>query len=113
MAAFLLGQLTDVFVFQRMRKITGPRYLWLRATGSTLVSQFIDSFVVLFIAFSGTFSTTQILAIGVTNYIYKFAVAILLTPLIYAGHNIIDNYLGREHAMHMSDEAAAQSQNFL
>ncbi len=113
LAAFLLGQLTDVFVFQRMRKITGPRYLWLRATGSTLVSQFIDSFVVLFIAFSGTFSTTQILAIGVTNYIYKFAVAILLTPLIYAGHNIIDNYLGREHAMHMSDEAAAQSQNFL
>jgi len=113
LSAFLIGQFTDVFVFQRLRKITGPRYLWLRATGSTLVSQFIDSFVVLFIAFSGTFSATQILAIGVTNYIYKFIVAIVLTPLIYFGHNIIDNYLGHEHALHMSDEAASQSQKFL
>lgn len=113
LTAFLIGQLTDVFVFQRMRKITGPRYLWLRATGSTLVSQFIDSFVVLFIAFSGTFSTTQILAIGITNYIYKFLVAIVLTPLIYFGHTLIDNYLGREHAAVMADEAAAQSQKFL
>lgn len=113
LSAFLIGQLTDVFVFQRLRRITGPRMLWMRATGSTIVSQFIDSFVVLFIAFAGTFSTTQILAIGITNYIYKFAVAILLTPIIYLGHSVIDNYLGREHALRMSDEASAQSQKFL
>lgn len=113
LAAFLIGQLTDVFVFQRLRRITGPKMLWMRATGSTLVSQCIDSFVVLFIAFAGTFSTTQILAIGITNYIYKFVVAILLTPVIYLGHSLIDNYLGREHALRMSDEASAQSQNFL
>ena len=47
LAAFLLGQLVDVFVFHKMRKLTGNKMLWLRATGSTLVSQFIDSFVVL------------------------------------------------------------------
>jgi uncharacterized PurR-regulated membrane protein YhhQ (DUF165 family) len=68
---------------------------------------------VLFIAFAGTFTTTQILAIGITNYIYKFFVAILLTPLIYVGHSVIDKYLGREHAERMSDEASAQSQQFL
>jgi len=113
LAAFIIGQLTDSFVFQRLRRISGPKMLWLRATGSTLVSQFIDSFLVLFIAFAGTFSTTQIIAIGITNYIYKFGVAILLTPLIYFGHNIIDNYLGKEHALRMSDEATAQSQKFL
>ncbi len=113
LSAFLIGQLTDVFVFQRLKKITGPKMLWMRATGSTVVSQFIDSFVVLFIAFAGTFSAKQILAIGITNYIYKFLVAILLTPLIYLGHNIIDKYLGKEHALRMSDEATAQSQNFL
>ncbi len=113
LTAFLIGQLTDVFVFQKLRKITGPKKLWMRATGSTLVSQFIDSFVVLFIAFAGTFSTTQILAIGITNYLYKFVVAILLTPLIYLGHNVIDRYLGREHAQKMSDEASAQSHQFL
>ncbi len=113
LTAFLIGQLTDVFVFQRLRKITGPKKLWIRATGSTLVSQFIDSFVVLFIAFAGTFSTTQILAIGITNYLYKFVVAILLTPLIYLGHNVIDRYLGKEQAQKMSDDASAQSQQFL
>ena len=113
LTAFLIGQLIDVFVFQKLKAITGAKKLWMRATGSTLVSQFIDSFVVLFIAFAGTFSTTQILAIGVTNYIYKFVVAIALTPLIYIGHSIIDKYLGREHAQRLSDEASAQSQQFL
>ncbi len=113
LSAFLLGQLADVFVFQKLRKITGPAKLWLRATGSTLVSQLIDSFVVLFIAFYGTFPNGQILAIGITNYIYKFGIAILLTPLIYIGHNIIDKYLGKEHAQRMSDEASSQSQKFL
>jgi uncharacterized integral membrane protein (TIGR00697 family) len=87
--------------------------LWLRATGSTLVSQLIDSFVVLFIAFYGTFSTRQIIAIGITNYIYKFVVAIVLTPLIYVGHNIIDNYIGKEHAHKLSEEASSQSKKFL
>ena len=113
LAAFLLGQLADVFVFQKLRRITGHTKLWLRATGSTLVSQLLDSFVVLFIAFYGTFSNTQILAIGTTNYIYKFTVAILLTPLIYLGHTLINRYLGEEHANQMSEEASNQSQTFL
>lgn len=113
LSAFLLGQLVDVFVFQRLRKMTGTKKLWLRATGSTLVSQVVDSFVVLYIAFYGTFSNAQIIAIGITNYIYKFAAAILLTPLIYLGHNIIDRYLGKEHAERISDEAASQSNSFL
>lgn len=113
LAAFLLGQLVDVFVFQRLRKVTGPKMLWLRATGSTLVSQFVDSFVVLFIAFYGVFSNSQILAIGITNYIYKFFVALLLTPLIYIGHYFIDQYLGKENANRISQEAASQSQSFL
>lgn len=113
LAAFLLGQLVDVFVFQQLRKITGTKMLWLRATGSTLVSQLIDSFVVLFIAFYGTFTNNQIVAIGLTNYIYKFVVAILLTPLIYGGHYIIDRYLGKENAKNISEEAAHQSDTFL
>ncbi|MBS1488638.1 MAG: queuosine precursor transporter [Bacteroidetes bacterium] len=112
LAAFLLGQLIDVYVFQKLRKITGSKMLWLRATGSTLVSQFIDSFVVLYLAFYGTFTVSQITAIGITNYIYKFAVAILLTPLIYAGHYIIDRYLGKEEAEKLSEESAGQSGSF-
>ena len=115
LTAFLIGQLLDVFVFQQLRKFTGSKMIWLRATGSTLVSQFIDSFVVLIIAFYiwGDMSLNQVLAIGIINYIYKFAVAILLTPAIYLGHYLIDRYLGEELATQMTEEAAAGSSTFL
>ncbi len=112
LAAFLLGQLVDVFVFQKLRKVTGHRWLWLRATGSTVVSQLVDSFVVLFIAFYGVFSNHQIIAIAITNYIYKFGVAILLTPVIYLGHYAIDRYLGKENAARMTEHASRQSDGF-
>ena len=114
--AFLLGQLLDVFVFQKLRKYTGSKMIWLRATGSTLVSQLIDSFVVLFIAFyifgNPPWPFKQVLAVGVINYIYKFTVAIVLTPLLYLGHNIIDNYLGKKEATKMTEEAAGKSESF-
>lgn len=105
--AFLLGQLLDVFVFQKLRKITGSKMIWLRATGSTLVSQFIDSFVVLGVAFYifGNWSLQQIVAVGIINYIYKFSVAILLTPLLYLGHALIDRYLGKSLAQKMATDA--------
>lgn len=112
LTAFLLGQLVDVFVFQKLKRVTGNRMLWLRATGSTLVSQFIDSFVVLFIAFYGVFTHSQIVAIGITNYIYKFFIAIALTPVIYLGHYFIDRYLGKEQAAKISEEATEQSKGF-
>ena len=104
MVAFLVGQVLDVLIFHRIKKITGDKRIWLRATGSTLVSQFIDSFVVLFIAFyigkriqSGQgepWSLHQVLVTGTGNYIYKVAVAILLTPVIYGVHALIEKYLG-------------------
>ncbi|MEX2512398.1 MAG: queuosine precursor transporter [Cyclobacteriaceae bacterium] len=108
LVAFLLGQLLDVYVFQKLRKITGAKMIWLRATGSTLVSQFIDSFVVLGIAFYvfGNWSIQQIIAVGIINYLYKFSVAILLTPLLYLGHAWIDRYLGKEISQQMTKEAA-------
>ncbi|HET9486960.1 MAG TPA: queuosine precursor transporter [Chryseosolibacter sp.] len=112
LTAFLVAQLVDVFVFQKLRRLTGNRSLWLRATGSTLVSQIVDSFVVLFIAFYGVFPTDQIMAIGITNYLYKFSVAILLTPVIYLGHYTIDQYLGKENAAKISEDAARNSQGF-
>ncbi len=95
--AFLLGQLIDVWVFQRIRRWTGPHWLGLRATGSTLVSQFIDSFVVLYIAFvlgPQHWPISLFLAVGTVNYLYKGVVAVLATPVLYLVHNLIDRYLG-------------------
>jgi len=110
--AFLIGQLLDVVVFQKLRKFTGEKMIWLRATGSTLVSQLIDSFIVLILAFyilapeNSRWELSQVFSVGTINYIYKFVVAILLTPLIYLGHYLIDRYLGKEEAHRIKEEAA-------
>jgi hypothetical protein len=114
LTAFLLGQLIDVYVFQKLRAVTGPKMIWLRATGSTLVSQFIDSFVVLGIAFYvfGNWSLSQIAAVGLINYVYKFTVAMALTPVLYLAHGLIDRYLGKDLSEKMTEEAT-EDQSFL
>lgn len=107
LVAFLIGQLVDVTVFHYFRAITGSSKIWLRATGSTLVSQFIDSFVVLFIAFyiGAGWDIKLVLAIGLVNYIYKFLIAVFLTPLLYILHFLIDKYLGKELSEKLQYEA--------
>ena len=84
--AFLIGQLIDVAVFHRIRRATGERHVWLRATGSTAVSQLVDSFVVLYIAFvlgPQHWPISLFLAVSTVNYAYKMLAAIALIPLIY------------------------------
>ena len=112
--AFLVSQILDVFVFHKIKRVTGEGRIWLRATGSTLVSQLIDSFVVLFVAFyiaprvAGNiepWSLAQVMAICVGNYIYKFVVAVVLTPVIYGVHYIIEKYLGAATADQMKNAA--------
>jgi uncharacterized integral membrane protein (TIGR00697 family) len=112
LTAFLIGQLIDAFFFQKLKKWTGKKMLWVRATGSTLISQLIDSFVVLYIAFAGIFDGETLLGIAITNYMYKFVVAILLTPVIYFGHFMIDQYLGRENSERIAQEATDDSGKF-
>jgi uncharacterized integral membrane protein (TIGR00697 family) len=99
--AFLVGQLIDVRIFHAIRMRTGERHIWLRATASTFISQFIDSFVVLYIAFvigPQKWSTNLWLAVGTVNYAYKIAAAIALIPLIYLLRIAIDRWLGRDLA---------------
>jgi len=106
--AFLVGQIVDVFVFHRIKRLTGENKIWLRATGSTLISQFIDSFVVLYIAFvlgPQQWSMGLFLAVGTVNYVYKFLMALVLTPVIYLAHYLIDGYLGEGLAREMKEEA--------
>jgi len=97
LAAFLVSQLIDAYAFHYLKKLTGSKKLWFRATGSTVISQLIDSFVILFIAFFllGNWSMQQVLQVGLVQYTYKVSLAILLTPLIYLAHWIIDGYLGK------------------
>lgn len=107
LVAFLVGQVVDVLVFHRIKRWTGEGKIWLRATGSTLVSQFIDSFVVLIIAFyiGSDWDLVRVLAIGLVNYMYKFFMAVVLTPVIYLAHSAIDSYLGEKVANRLKKQA--------
>lgn len=112
LVAFLVGQMLDVALFQRIKRHTGERWLWLRATGSTLVSQFVDSFLVLVIAFHLNPATQwglgTILLLGLVKYGYKVVMALLLTPLIYLLHHLIDRYLGEPLATQMKRQAMGE-----
>jgi len=107
LTAFLVGQLVDVTVFHFFKSFTGSSKIWLRATGSTLVSQLVDSFVVLFIAFyiGAGWDLKLVLVIGLVNYIYKFTIAVIVTPLLYLLHAFIDRYLGEELSEKLQKEA--------
>jgi uncharacterized integral membrane protein (TIGR00697 family) len=105
LAAFIVAQILDAYVFKYLRKITGSKNIWLRATTSTLISQLIDSFVVLIIAFYGQFTTAQLISVAVINYIYKFGIAILTIPLLYLIYASIEKYMGYEFSRRLVKEA--------
>ncbi len=109
--AFLLGQLIDVSVFHRIRNATGERHVWLRATGSTAVSQLVDSFVVIYIAFvlgPQHWSMQRFLAISTVNYGYKMLAAVAMIPLLYLMRHAIRAYLGHAREEQLRMEAAAE-----
>ena len=119
LVAFLIGQIVDVFIFHKIKKVSGEKNIWLRATGSTLVSQLIDSFVVLFIAFylgprissnqGQPWSLNLVMTICIGNYLYKFFMALFLTPVIYLVHHRIEKYLGHDQAATMKKEAMGEN----
>lgn len=109
--AFVFSQLIDVSIFWFLRGKTGAKQLWLRSTGSTVISQFIDTFVVLGIAFylPGKWKLSDYVAISLTNYTYKFTIALLMTPIIYVVHAAIDKFLGKQGSDNLIQDAAKHS----
>jgi uncharacterized integral membrane protein (TIGR00697 family) len=111
LVAFMLSQLIDVSIFWMLRDKTGGKMIWLRSTGSTVISQLIDTFVVLGIAFwlPGKMTTAVFLNAALTGYTFKLIIAIALTPMIYVGHNLIEKYLGDEESHKTIKHAAEES----
>ena len=110
--AFAVSQLVDVGIFWLVRRKTGGRYLWMRATGSTVISQLIDSIVIIGIAFwlPGKIQTSEFLTVAASNYSFKLIVALGITPLLYAGHTVIDRFLGIDEATHLIEQSAKASE---
>jgi uncharacterized integral membrane protein (TIGR00697 family) len=96
LTAYTVGQLLDITIFQGLRRMTGHRLLWLRAYGSTVLSQAIDSFVVSFVFLVGNRSLGFIVTNAAHNYVGKLAMAVLLTPLLYAGHALFRRHFHLE-----------------
>ena len=105
LCAYLVGQLSDIALFGFLKRLTGSRYVWLRATGSTVISQLIDSFIVSYLAFSlgreifadpanPPAPVSAIPSIAITGYILKFVLALAITPLIYLGRSIMERKFG-------------------
>lgn len=109
--AFLTSQFVDVFIFWALRDKTGGKMIWLRSTGSTVVSQLIDTFVVLGIAFwlPGKMTTSVFINAALTGYTIKLIIAVVLTPVIYLMHFIIDKYLGDAEAHQVIKQSAEES----
>jgi uncharacterized integral membrane protein (TIGR00697 family) len=96
--AFLVSQLIDVSIFHFVKRRTGNKMIWLRSTGSTVISQLFDSFIVLGIAFwlPGIMDTKTYIISGFTGYTVKLIIAVLMTPMIYLGHYIIEKYIAKD-----------------
>lgn len=106
LCAFAVAQYLDVALFTWLRHRTGGRFLWLRAQGSTIGSQLVDTFAVIFLAFvvipavtgGDPWSTEDALAVSLTNYVYKFLIALGLTPVLYFVHAAVETWLGHDAA---------------
>jgi uncharacterized integral membrane protein (TIGR00697 family) len=100
--AFFISQLVDVYIFWMFRNRTNGKYIWLRATGSTAVSQLIDTFVVQFIAFviPGKWAFDEFVKNAAWGYSFKLLVAFCLIPLIYLGHFAINRFLKTQTSNH-------------
>lgn len=108
LVSFLTGQWVDVKVFHKIRRVTGERRIWLRATGSTAVSQLFDTFLVLYIAFvlgPQHWPLQQFLAVAMVNYVYKLLAALLAIPLLYAVHAAVERYLGADESRRLREAA--------
>lgn len=93
MCAFLTAQLIDISIFFLIKKATGNRWLWLRATGSTAISQLVDTIVITSLAFGHLRTFGEIQDMIVNSYVIKLGWAIGMTPVIYAVHELLERVL--------------------
>ena len=98
LVAFALGQILDAYIFKTIKNTNRGGQLWFRATVSTLISQFFDSFVVIFIAFKigQNWTWQQTISVSINNYLYKGILAIISIPLLILIHKLIHSYLGND-----------------
>ena len=81
--AFWCGSFVNSYVLAQMKLLTGGRWLWTRVVGSTLCGELVDSGLFYAIAFGGSWTPAQVLAVGATQYVLKSGWEIVMTPVTY------------------------------
>ena len=86
MMAYLLAQFIDIQIYHFWKRITKGKHLWLRNNCSTFLSQFVDTFTVLFLLCSfGEIDCSLFLGLLIAGFIFKVMIAALDTPFLYLG----------------------------
>ena len=104
MTAYLVAQFVDIRLFHFWKRLTRGKHLWLRNNASTVLSQFLDSLLVVLVLFAGRMETPEMAAIVLDLWLFKALVALLDTPLFYLGTASLERWLGVDRAR---EEAAA------
>jgi hypothetical protein len=97
--AYWCGEFANSFTLAKLKLLTKGRYLWTRTIGSTVVGQAVDTTVVMFAAFYGTWSVGVILKLIGSGYLIKVVYETLMTPATYA----VVNYLKRAEGVDFFD----------
>ena len=101
MLAYIAAQYCDVQLFHFWKRVTKGKYLWVRNNFSTLMSQMVDSIMVITVTFGAAFMRdemtfkTLLILVG-SNYLFKATVALLDTGPFYLGVHYLRRYLHLE-----------------
>jgi len=95
--AYFAGEFSNSYILAKLKIKTAGRHLWLRTIGSTLVGEGIDTVLFIFIAFWGVLSTELLIAVFVSNYIFKTAVEIIFTPVTYKAIEFLKRKEDEDH----------------
>lgn len=85
LSAYFAGEFSNSIILAKMKLLTGGKWLWSRTIGSTLVGEAVDSLIFIFVAcLFSVFPWDLFLTLTVTNYIFKVAIEVIMTPATYA-----------------------------
>jgi len=83
LTAYFAGEFSNSYVLAKMKILTQGKWLWTRTIGSTVVGELVDSLLFITIAFTGLLPTSLILALIISNYLFKTGVEVVFTPITY------------------------------
>lgn len=87
--AYFAGEFANSYTLAKLKVLTNGRYFWMRALGSTLIGQGVDTLLFVVIAFAGVADAPPLLTLILSNYVFKLVVEAVLLPVTYGAVNLL------------------------